>query len=508
MNKSSTNTILKNISAGLFITIGVLAASSSAQAVTFNARDTSVQMFHWRWNDVAKECTNWLGPQGYGGVQVSPPQASAKLSKWYDMYQPVNYTVLNSNMGTEAEFQSMINTCHTAHVRVYADVVANHMAGGSGTGTDGSTWNSGTLTYPYFSAPDFHPACDIASGDYSNNRHNVMFCRLSGLPDLMTDGTYVRGQIKNYLTKLINMGVDGFRFDAAKWMQPADLQAFVGGISATTKSGEAVWVTQEVSPDGTVVRSDYFPSGTINEFQYPSMMMQMFRNQNGIQLSQIRTYMGTPGNWGGTWGFVDTFKATVFVNNWDTERSGSSLTASNYVSGITNDTVNTKRYDLANILMLALPYGEAQIHSGFRFVDITQDAPSGSPYDASGNPKINVEWDFVHRWSDISNMVKFRSTVAGQGLLNFTNGTANQIAFSRGAKGFLAINNDTVAWTATFQTGLPAGTYCNVVHGLLSGGTCTSDSYVVSSSGTITATIPANNGSTVPAIALYIGQKK
>jgi alpha-amylase len=200
---------------------GVLGGAALAPAhAAFNPADTSVQMFRWKWNDIAKECTNWLGPQGFGAVQVSPPQASASLGAWWDVYQPVNFASLKSNMGTEAEFQAMVNICHAAKVRVYVDVVANHLAAGSGTATDGSTWNSTSLAYPYFSSSDFHPACDIAGGDYGSpgNRYNVINCRLSGLPDLRTDGAYVQGQIKNYLTKLVGMGVDGFRFDAAKHM--------------------------------------------------------------------------------------------------------------------------------------------------------------------------------------------------------------------------------------------------------------------------------------------------
>ena len=39
------------------------------------------------------------------------------------------------------------------------------------------------------------------------------------------------------------------------------------------------------------------------------------------------------------------------------------------------------------------------VHSGFNFSNKDADAPAASPFDASGNPKINVDWDFVHRWS-------------------------------------------------------------------------------------------------------------
>ena len=497
------------VAAGLML--GGFATQAHAQSAAFNPPDTSVQMFRWKWNDIARECTNWLGPQGYGAVQVSPPQASASLGTWWDIYQPVNFTSLNSNMGTEAQFQAMVNTCHAAKVRVYADVVVNHMAAGAGTATNGSTWNSSSLTYPNFGPNDFHPACDIQGGDYGSpgNRNNVMYCRLSGLPDLKTGNIYVQGQIRNFLNKLVAMGVDGLRFDAAKHMQPGDIAAILTGTNRTTTSGESLWITQEVIPDSNVNRSTYFSNGTLNEFQYTYAIKAMFRNENGASLSQVRTIMGTPGNWGGTWGFVPADKASVFVNNWDTERNNSSLVASNYVSGNVNDTNGTKRYDLANIFMLAWPYGHAQVHSGFRFSSYDQGPPGASPFDASGNPLINQQWDFIHRWADISNMVGFRSATAGTGVDNFVSGTGNQVAFSRGNKGFVAINNDGAAWNASVQTQLPAGTYCNVAHGLANAAktACTSDSVTIGSNGIASFSLPGNGGGTVPAIALHINQK-
>jgi alpha-amylase len=489
----------------------LLGFASQASAASFNPADTSVQMFRWKWNDIAKECTNWLGPQGYGAVQTSPPQASASLGTWWDIYQPVNFTSLQSNMGSEAEFKAMINTCHAAKVRVYVDVVFNHMAAGGGTATNGSTWNSTTLNYPHFSSQDFHPACDIQGGDYGSpgNRNSVMVCRLSGLPDLKTESAYVQGQVRNFLNKLVAMGVDGLRLDAAKHMAPSDIAAILAGTTRTTTSGEALWLTQEVIPDSNVVRSGYFGNGTLNEFQYTYAIKAMFRNENGQNLSQVRSIMGTPGNWGGTWGFVPTDKATVFVNNWDTERNNSSLVASNYMPGNVNDTQGSKRYDLANIFMLAWPYGHAQVHSGFRFNSYDQGPPGASPFDGSGNPLINQSWDFIHRWSNIANMVGFRSATAGQGVDYFTSGNGNQIAFARGNKGFVAINNDGNAWNATFQTLLPAGTYCNVVKGKLNaaGSACTSDSVIVGGNGQVTLSIPANNGAAMPAVALQSNQK-
>ena len=68
-----------------------LAAAFSGGAFALNPSDTSVQMFEWSWNDLATECTQFLGPQGFGAIQISPPQASKVTSTWWGVYQPVNY---------------------------------------------------------------------------------------------------------------------------------------------------------------------------------------------------------------------------------------------------------------------------------------------------------------------------------------------------------------------------------------------------------------------------------
>jgi alpha-amylase len=58
----------------------------------------------------------------------------------------------------------------------------------------------------------------------------VRDCRLVGLPDLATGNEYVRGKIAEFMNKLIDIGVAGFRIDAAKHMWPGDLQAIFGKL--------------------------------------------------------------------------------------------------------------------------------------------------------------------------------------------------------------------------------------------------------------------------------------
>jgi alpha-amylase len=479
-----------------------------------NPRDTSVQLFHWKWNDVARECKTFLGPQGFGAVQVSPPTAAANRGAWWDIYQPVNHQSFTSKMGNLAEFENMIAACHRAGVRVYADVVVNHMAAESGSATDGSKFDSATLSYPgllNFGKTHFHPACDIADADYGTpgNSHNVQFCRLVRLPDLATDTPAVQARISLLLNRLVLMGVDGFRFDAAKHMPAGDIAAFLKTTLKTSRYGEPLWVTQEVIPDGNAVRSNYFAAGTVNEFKFTYAMKSVLRNEYGNNLANLPAIMGTPGNWGGTWGFVPGDKATVFVNNWDTERNGSSLNASNRTGG-PNDTYDSRRYQLANILMLSWPYGHAQVHSGFNFTNVDQDAPSQSAFAANGAPVADGSWDFVHRQPSTANLVKFRSLVAGTGIDNFTSGNnGNQIAFNRGNKGFVALNNDRSDWFLNFTTQLPAGTYCNLAHGVLNAAktACSGDQVAVAANGSISVALLGNGAGLVPAVVLAANQK-
>ena len=484
-------------------TSGDSATPVDGGSLPLNPPNTYVQLFKWRWKDIATECATFLGPNGFGAVQISPPQESISTNAWWNMYQPVNDEKLVGDMGTPADLQAMIDACHSAGVRVYADVVLNHAAAGSGTGAGGSTYSAATLQYPGFGPTDFHTNCAIVPSDYDSNRSNVVNCRLLGLPDLATQVDSVRGKLAAYLASLMNLGVDGFRIDAAKHMWPADIQAILGQLAKTTKMGEPLFVTQEIVPDATVVRSDYFVNGTVNEFQFTYAVRDAFRENGGADISQLPAMVGT-GAGGGSWMLDPAANATVFVDNHDTERSRTD-SLNLYDDG------PSKKFDLAMIYLLGQPYGRAQLQSGFlfSFASTDKNAPAASPYDANGSPLVMVAWDFVHRWSDVYPMVAFRNATVGQAMTNVQTATRSTLAFSRGDVGFVALNNGTSVWQEALDTGLAPGTYCNIVHGLRSpaGSSCASDSVTVDGGGRTTVNIGPVGGAQVSAVVLFTGQR-
>lgn len=60
---------------------------------------------------------------------------------------------------------------------------------------------------------------------------------------------------------------------------------------------------------------------------------------------------------------------------------------------------------------------------------------------------------------------------------------SRKIAFSRGNKGFVAINNEGSDMSVTLQTGMPAGSYCDVISGNLVNGSCTGKTVTVGADG-------------------------
>ena len=425
-----------------------------------------VHLFQWKYNDIANECEQVLGPKGYDAVQITPPAEHIQGSSWWVVYQPVNYKNFTSLGGNEAELKSMINRCHAAGVKIYADAVFNQMAGGSGTGTGGSVYSS--RNYPYLGPDDFHhnPVCDIS--DYGN-RWQVQNCSLPGLPDLDTGSSYVRGQIADYLKTLSSWGVDGFRVDAAKHMSVEDLSAIL------SLAGNPFIYSEVIGAQGEPIQpGEYTGLGAVTEFKYGTDLASNFRGQ----IKNLKTF-------GESWGLLASDKAEVFVVNHDRERGHGGGGMLTYKDGA--------KYNLANVFMLAWPYGKyPQVMSGY---DYGNNTDIGGP----SAPVCTGSWNCEQRWGNIANMVSFHNVVEGSAMQNWWDNGNNQIAFGRGGKGFVVINNEAGSLTKTLATGLPAGRYCNILAG---NELCSGSVIEVDASGNATFNVGG-----MQAAAIHIGAK-
>lgn len=449
-------------------------------------RDVGVQLFQWTWDSIAAECTDHLGPAGYGWVLTSPPQEHVLGEEWWTAYQPVSY-LLESRLGTREEFAAMVATCADAGVAIVADAVINHMTGQDvpGVGWAGSAYQH--YEYPgLYGVDDFHhcgltPNDDIARYD---DLAQVTTCELVNLADLDTASPTVRASIVGYLEDLLSLGVAGFRIDAAKHMVPQDVAAIVAELPAGTV------ILQEVigAAGEPTVPADYTGHGKVFDFAYGKDLMGVV---GGGFLPRYDTIADNPLA-------LPPADQVVFVENHDTERNGSTYS---YKDG--EDDV------LATVLMLATGEGTPVVYSGYGF--ITRD--TGPLQDATGAvldatcldepPVANryPEGQFVcqHRWPAVAGMVGWRNTV-GTAPVTDVWSERRVLAIDRGGVGFIVTNGGAAASEQTLATSLPPGEYCDVVTGGVADGACVGTAVTVADDGTIAVTVPPD-----AAIALHVG---
>ena len=475
------------------------------------AGDVFVHLFEWKWTDIATECESVLGPAGYRAVQVSPPQEHIVLPShpWWTRYQPVSYSIDRSRSGTRSEFIDMVNRCDGAGVDIYVDAVINHMTAGAGTGTNGTVYTK--YAYPgLYTQADFHSPCAITN---YQNAANVQDCELVGLADLKTGAASVRQKIADYLVGLSRIGVAGFRIDAAKHMQPVELDSILDLVNETlTAEGRPrpYYFAEVIDHGGEAVRAaQYYGLGyssggaaDITEFKFRGVG-DKFLGLPDQRIAQLNPN-GTAGNQFSqtAWGLMPADKAVVFLENHDTQRG----------SGVSYREPDL--YRLANVWMLAQPYGYPKVMSSYAFDRNSQAGDdAGPPADGAGNTRSVVcpaqmeqaaigGWVCEHRDPYITAMVGFRKAVAGAPITGWWDNGTNAIAFSRGDKGFVAINNADGALTQSVPTTLPAGTYCDVLTGGLNSNACVGRSLVIDASGTAQVTLEPRR-----AIAAHAGSR-
>jgi alpha-amylase len=194
-----------------------------------------------------------LAEQGYSHIQIAPAQKSNPNPAWWARYQPVDYSVIEGR-GSEEDLRTLIVKAHSCHVKVIADVVFNHMA---------NMPEFRALNFPDLSPQDFHLPCDINYND--GNRDSEINCWLGALPDLDQSKPEVQTIHRAHLKKLLDLGIDGFRLDAAKHM-PADTiqEVYIDYINAT--SGGQTWNYLEVISDGDTRAEDYTWVAAVTDF--------------------------------------------------------------------------------------------------------------------------------------------------------------------------------------------------------------------------------------------------
>ena len=185
--------------------------------------------FCWKFKDIDEKLTD-IKNAGFKTVQISPvQQPKGGGAEWWAYYQPLSFSIAdNSLLGTKSELQDMCTHAKALDVDVIADIVFNHMANISDTDQESDKTPKvfpGVETYePYIyqhrndsENPTFHHNPNAEGSGAVTQTYPY-----GGLPDLNTANEYVQERSLALLKECIDVGIDGFRFDAAKHIETPD----------------------------------------------------------------------------------------------------------------------------------------------------------------------------------------------------------------------------------------------------------------------------------------------
>ena len=304
----------------------LLVATTAPEAVAADQPIAIFHAFHQRLSDIEKfVCT--LHDQGYSHVQIPPAQKSSDAGdEWYFRYQPVDFGTLEGRGGEgEPELVRLIEKAHGCGMKVIADVVFNHMTSNPRyTGLD---------KFPGLTKEDFHARCDINYDDDDNS--SEIGCWLNGdLPDLAQERQSVRNVHEQHLKKLLALGIDGIRFDAAKHMEARYVDEYVDYVDDLSQ-GKA-WNYLEVIPDRGTRLDFYNWIAAVEDFQLYNTLTEAFRPSGSLKSLRLASAFNdsrsvTFGSNHDTRRAIGENKATNPINACDTQDAMDCVLAAAYV---------------------------------------------------------------------------------------------------------------------------------------------------------------------------------
>jgi len=352
----------------------------------------------------------WVAPIFKNRAVQGPP---GHESAAYHGYWITDFTDVDPHFGTRADFKALVDAAHARGLKVYMDIVVNHTAdviqykecpdgpcayrgvadypyvrqGGLGgapinAGFDGEDF--GKLKTPTWAYSPFVPKGQehVKKPDWLNdpiyyhNRGDSTFAGESSLlgdfatlDDVFTENPrVVAGFIEIYARWIDDFGIDGFRIDTARHVNPEFWQAFVPAMRARAKArgvpnfhifGEVFDADPAILASHT--RVDKLPA--VLDFAFQAAVTDVVLGRTGTD-RLARVFAADPVYEGGE---AAARRLPTFLGNHDMGRIGWFALKAN--PGIGDDEL-LSRVSLANALMMTargvptIYYGDEQGFTG------------------------------------------------------------------------------------------------------------------------------------------------
>lgn len=265
---------------------------------------------------------------GVQGIWLSPIFSSPS----YHKYDCTNYEKVDSSFGTEDDLKELISVCHERNVKVILDLAINHTSTSNSWFTSFKTAiQNGDTSSPYY---DYyvHVSKDEQEGgktyyQISGTDQYYEGNFDSGMPELNYDNPAVREQMVSVAKKWLDLGVDGFRFDAIKYIYYGDTDKNVEFwnwyVSELKEIKSDIYTVGECwSGDSEVLQ--YYSALNCFDFTTSQAEGQIAKAAKGGSISNFT-------------GYVDSYQQRIkeknaeamycpFIANHDTDRAAGYLT--------------------------------------------------------------------------------------------------------------------------------------------------------------------------------------
>lgn len=230
---------------------------------------------------------------GCNGIWLMPIMPSVT----YHKYDVTDYKNIDAQYGSLEDFEELVTECHNRGIRLIIDLVMNHTSSGHSwfqtacdyiEGLDGAEPSEAEC--PYFGYYNFtkEPKGDVyyQVGD-TDWYYEAQFW--SEMPDLNLENEAVRGEFDDITSFWMDLGVDGFRLDAAGEYQTGQTTKNVEILSwfnsMVKEKSEDAYIVAEVWQDLDIY-AQYYESGIDSCFDFA------FANADGIIADSLKKTSG------------------------------------------------------------------------------------------------------------------------------------------------------------------------------------------------------------------------
>jgi len=222
-----------------------------------------------------------LKEAGYDAVQLSPAHSCVEGDEWWRRYQPKSYRAIHG-LGSEADLRTLCAAARKNDVLVVADLVFNHAQVVASCDEWRAAERNATKHEKLLSRLD--GACENLTREHYEEWHEM-----SGIHWDNANRTTWWGQGEwstfrpckevfqehyHHLQALIACGVQGFRFDAAKHMEPDTLRKYFDFLKMKATTGFFAYM--EVLSGDPDMQKAYTHLGPTTDFVFSYYLHSVF----------------------------------------------------------------------------------------------------------------------------------------------------------------------------------------------------------------------------------------